>query len=114
MKTLITAAAFATLCVTPALSQNMFVLMDRSVENASSIQIEPLTATDDGFVAVYDYHRGEIGRLLGVASVHKGANNETRIQLGRQLENDIIALLFIGEIGDPSEAVDSVEIDVEE
>lgn len=113
MKTLFAAATVAALAVTPAFAQNMFALMDDSVDNASSILIQPLTATGDGFIAVYDYNREEIGPLLGVASVKAGANTATRIQLGRQLNHDLIALLFIGEIGDPADAVDSVEIDVE-
>lgn len=112
MKTLFAAATVAALSVTPAFAQNMFALMDDSVDSASSILIEPLNASEDGFIAVYDYNREEIGQLLGVASVTAGANTATRIQLGRQLNHDIIALLFIGEIGDPSEAIDSVEIDV--
>ena len=113
MKTLFAAATVAALAVTPAIAQNMFALMDDSVDNASSILIEPLNVTGDGFIAVYDYHRDEIGPLLGVASVSEGANTATRIQLGRVLNHDLIALLFVGEIGDPSEAIDSVEIDVE-
>ena len=113
MKTLFAAATVAALAVTPALAQNMFALMDDSVDNASSILIEPLTATGDGFIAVYDYHQDKIGPLLGVASVSEGANTATRIQLGRRLNHDLIALLYIGEIGDPSEAVDRVEIDLD-
>ena len=113
MKTLFAAAAVAALSVTPAFAQDMFAIMDDSVNNASSILIQPLTATGDGYIAVYDYHRDEIGPLLGVASVSEGANNATRIQLGRQLNHDLIALLYIGEIGDPSQAVDQVEIDVD-
>jgi len=112
LKKLATLATVVALSSTPVLAQNMFAQMDDSVDNASSIVIEALTATGPGFVAVYDYHAGRIGPLLGVASVNEGANNETRIQLGRVLNRDLIALLYIGEIGDPSTAVDRVEIDV--
>jgi len=113
MKKIASLAAVAALTAAPAFAQDMFAVMDDSVGNASSILIEPLTATGDGFIAVYDYHLGEVGDLLGAASVSEGANTHTRIQLGRVLNRDLIALLYIGEIGNPDDAVDSIEIDVE-
>ncbi|MGJ8609749.1 MAG: hypothetical protein ACSHWY_01550 [Octadecabacter sp.] len=112
MKKLATLATVVALAASPVLAQDMFAVMDETVTNASAITIQPFTATADGYVAVYDYHAGQVGVLLGVASVSEGANTETRIQLGRVLDHDLIALLFNGEIGDPSTAVDSVEIDV--
>lgn len=97
-----------------AQAQNMFANMSDSQDGRSTIVIEPLTASSDGYIAIYDHHRGEIGDLLGVASVSEGANLETRVQVGRTLRRDVIALLFVGDdFMDPSKAVDSVEIDID-
>ena len=78
------------------------------------IVIDPLTATADGFVAIYDYHRAEVGALLGVAAIREGANRETRVTLGHPVRQDVIAFLFSGNsFDDPSTAVDSIEIDID-
>lgn len=97
-----------------AQAQNMFAHMNDEQDGRSTVVIDPLTATGDGYVAIYDYHRAEIGQLLGVASVREGANLETRVQVGRSLQRDVIALLFVGDdFTDPAMAVDSVEIDID-
>lgn len=115
MKNLIVGSILAIMVAGAAQAQNMFALMGDQDSGVGTIIINPLTATGDGFIAVYDYHTGEVGRLLGVASVDEGANNETRVQVGRPVTQDVIALLFIGDdFMDPSKAVDSVEIDIEE
>ncbi len=97
-------------------AQNMFATMQTPVdENSSIIVIEPINASADGFIAIYDHHNGEVGALLGVASVQEGANRETRVRLGRPVRQDVIAYLFVGnDFTDPSMAVDSVELDVED
>lgn len=115
MKTFITAAVLAVSLSGAAQAQNMFAIMTNSQDqNASVIVIQPLTATADGYVAIYDNHRGEIGRLLGVAAIHEGPNLQTRVQLGRSVQNDVIALLFAGDdFTNPANAIDSVEIDID-
>lgn len=115
MKQVLTAAVVALSLTGAAQAQDMFALMGPQEEGTSVIIIEPLTATENGFVAIYDHHGGSIGELLGVASVVKGANNETRVQIGRGVQRDVIALLFAGnDFTDPSKALDSVEIDIDE
>lgn len=115
MKKLIAATILTVTVAGAAQAQNMFAYMGDQDDGTSTVVIEPLNATGDGYVAIYDHHTGEIGTLLGVASVNEGANLETRVQVGRPLRNDVIALLFIGDdFSDPSTAVDSVEIDIEE
>ena len=115
MKTLVTVGVLALSLSGAAYAQDMFAFMEASVDtNSSVIVIEPLSASADGFIAIYDHHRGEVGDLLGVASIREGANGETRVRLGRPVQRDIIALLFAGgDFMDPSMAIDSVEIDVE-
>lgn len=115
MKTLLTTAILSLALATAAQAQDMFAHMEASQDKFSTtIVIDAFSATADGYVAIYDHHRGEIGELLGVASIREGANRETRVRLGRPVRRDAIALLFTGgDFMDPSQAVDSVEIDVE-
>lgn len=114
MKTLLSAVVMSLTLAGTAQAQNMFAHMGNQDSGTSVVTIEPLTATEDGFIAIYDYHTGVVGDLLGVASVVKGANNETRVQVGRGVRDDVIAFLFAGnDFTDPSKALDSVEIDIE-
>jgi hypothetical protein len=115
MKTLLTTGAFILALAGTAQAQDMFAHMAADQdENSSVIVIDPLTATADGFIAIYDHHRGEVGALLGVAAIREGSNRETRVTLGHPVTQDVIAYLFTGEdFTDPSKAVDSVEIDIE-
>lgn len=115
MKTLITASILALTLAGAAQAQDMFAYMGDQDDGTSTVVIDPLNATADGYIAVYDYNAGQTGDLLGVASVTAGANNETRVQVGRPLRNDVIAYLFTGgDFTDPSQAVDSVEIDIDD
>ena len=114
MKKLIVASILAATVAGAAQAQNMFAFMGDQDDGTSSVVIEPLNLTGDGYVAIYDYHRAEVGALLGVASLQEGANGETRVQVGRPLRQDVIAFLFVGgDFMDPSQAIDSVEIDIE-
>lgn len=114
MKKLLIAAAFAASVSGAANAQDMFAFMGSQDAGTTTVIINPLTATADGFVAVYDYRTGVAGELLGVASVREGANRETRIQVGRGVNSDIIAYLFAGDdFTDPSKALDSIKIDIE-
>ena len=115
MRSLLAATAMMLSLTGAAQAQDMFAFMGDQEAGSSVIIIEPLNASEDGFVALYDYHTGVVGELLGVASVVQGANNQTRIQVGRGVQRDVIAFLFAGnDFTDPSKAVDSVEIDIEE
>jgi len=114
MKKILTAGVIALTFAGAAQAQNMFGLMETDLDgNTTTIALEPLQVEEDGFVAIYDHHTGEVGELLGVASVRAGANRQIRVQLGRPVNRDVIAFLFSGDdFNDPSAAVDSVEIDV--
>lgn len=115
MKTILTTSAVLFTLAGAAHAQDMFAHMAAAQdEDSSVIVIDPLTATADGFIAIYDHHRGEVGALLGVAAIREGANRETRVTLGHPVRNDVIAYLFAGDdFTDPGKAVDSVEIDIE-
>ena len=115
MKKTILATTIAILSATAVSAQDMFARMEADVDqNSSVIVFEPLTASADGYVAVFDNHQDEVGRLLGVASVREGANSETRVVLGHPVRQDVIAFLFTGDdFMNPDNAVDSIKIDVE-
>lgn len=115
MKTLLATGAFVFALASTAQAQDMFAFMESSQgKNSSVIVIEPLSATADGYIAIYDHHRDEVGKLLGVASVREGSNRETRVTLGHPVRNDVIAFLFAGsDFNNPANAVDSVEIDID-
>jgi hypothetical protein len=113
MKKLLTAAALTFTLAGAAQAQDIFAFMGNQDDGSTVITIDPLTATSDGFVAIYDYRLGEVGDLLGVASIREGANRETRVQIGRGVRADVIALLFAGDdFTDPAKALDSVKIDI--
>lgn len=116
MKNLILAGALAMSAALAgsAQAQDMFAFMADTQDATSVITINPLNASADGYVAVYDHHAGQVGELLGVARIRQGANSETRVQLGSRVNNDVIAYLFTGDdFTDPSKAVDSVEIEID-
>ena len=110
---IIATGLFLTAMTTAANAQNMFAFMgDQDATN--TIIIEPINAEADGYVAVFDNHTGEVGELLGVARVYAGANRQLRVQTGRTIRQDVIAFLFAGDsFTDPANALDSVEIDIE-
>ena len=115
MKTLLTTAALVLTMATASQAQDMFARMEAPQdENSTVIVIDAFSATDDGFVAIYDYNREVVGDLLGVASIRSGANRETRVRLGHPVRNDVIAFLFSGsDFSDPATAIDSVEINID-
>lgn len=77
------------------------------------IVLEPITATNEGYVVIYDYHGAEIGEMLGLARVREGANREIRVKLGQRVRRDVIAVLYSSDdISNPANAIDTVEIDI--
>lgn len=115
MKKLIPASllALSIAASSPASAQDMFAFMAPGQDASSTIVINPLNASADGYVAVFDHHANSVGELLGVARVRQGANSEIRVQLGNTVRRNTIAFLFVGnDFMDPSKAVDSIEIDI--
>lgn len=113
-KTNIAAAAVATLVATAgvATAENYFGLtMDRD-EGASTITLPLVRAEADGFVAIYDYNTGEVGELLGQEMINAGANADVKVNLGEGLYNDIIAVIYAGDVTTPADSVAWTEIEV--
>ena len=114
MKNLVLASVLAIATAGAAQAQDMFAFMTQSQEANDVIVINPLNASEDGFVAIYDHTNGSVGELLGVARIRQGGNAQTRVQLGTIVRQDVIAYLFAGnDFTDPSKAIDQVEIEID-
>lgn len=50
-----------------------------------------------GVVEIYEYHAEKVGRFLGSASVHAGANPDVRVNTRDTRRHDVIARLRIGD-----------------
>ena len=110
MKTVALTSALA-LAGTSAYAVNEFALQDNVMEEGT-ITIENVTADGAGTVVIYDYNAGEFGEVLGMAEVAEGANRELQIILDQPPVNDVAAVLYVGEVTDPSQAAAWIELDV--
>lgn len=96
-KTAIAAAALATAglgATTLSASESTFGY--GAYINANPImEIGLVRSSGDGVVELYDYHKGEQGRLLGSAPVKAGANQNVRINVGFAPQFDVVAVLNV-------------------
>lgn len=67
----------------------------QTLPDASTVELNLVTAESAGVVEIYDFARGETGDLLGAASVNAGANSDLRIDIGSRNLTDVIAVLKI-------------------
>lgn len=111
-KTVALTSAIA-LSATSAFAVNEFALQDNVMEEGT-ITIENVTADGAGTVVIYDYNAGEFGAPLGMVEVAEGANRELQINLDQPPVNDVAAVLYIGEVTDPTQAAAWIELDVVE
>jgi hypothetical protein len=113
MNKIIAAGLLVLASTTASFAQDMFAYMADEGAGQNVIVIDPFSATDSGYVALYDHHNGEVGELLGATRIYQGANTQTRIQVGRGVQRDVIAFLFAGnDFSNPANAIDSVEIEI--
>ncbi len=114
MKKILVAGLLTFAAASTAAAQDMFASMESSSADATTIVIEPISVTADGFIVVYNYHGGQVGEILGMARVRAGANSETRVHLGHPVRQDALAVLFAGDdISDPSRGLDRIEIEAD-
>jgi hypothetical protein len=66
------------------------------LESSSTLELGLVTSEGAGVVEIYDYAKGEIGKLLGTESVNAGANADVRVNVGIPPRQDVIALLKVG------------------
>ena len=102
-KTLIAAAAAALTLGTAATAQGFLEVGD-TYEPASVIELGTVNAPAGGVVEIYDFHRGEIGALLGTEMVAAGADFDVRVNVGSRPVHDVIAVLTVdGQVVDTRE-----------
>ncbi len=71
-------------------------LWDHDQEADSRVDLGTILASADGVVEIYDYRLGRPGALLGSEAVDAGYNHDSRVLLGIDRSDDVIAVLKIG------------------
>ena len=94
-------AASATIASAGNQISNFVSEQDRS----GQVELGTVSATGNGVVEVYTFHKGEIGALLGSEAVMAGANLEVDVDIAFP-NTDAIAILKVD-----GEIVDTQEID---
>ena len=74
-------------------------------DRGGQVELGTVTATGDGVVEVYTFHKGVVGALIGSEMVKAGANLDVDVNILRQ-GVDAIAFLKVG-----GQVVDTQEID---
>ncbi len=104
--TLATAAIAASASIasadTPNNISNFVMEQDNSGVQA---ELETVTATSDGVVEIYTFHKAELGALIGSEQVQAGANLDVDINFTRT-NTDAIAVLKV-----EGETVDTQKLD---
>lgn len=87
-------------------SSNSFYLTGQQA-GKSIVELGLVRSEGDGIVEIYDYKRGSVGALLGTRTVHAGANEDVRVPVGHNPQNDVFAILKVD-----GETVASQRIDI--
>lgn len=82
------------------------------VEDDSTITLDLIRSDEAGIVAIYDYSTGEFGEVLGTAPINAGANADVLIQLDPNTASTLAAVIYEGELTDPTMASGWIELDV--
>lgn len=83
-----------------------------TVADDSSIQIDLVRTADAGVLAIYDYSTGEFGDLLGTVELNAGANADVIVPLDANTADTVAAVIYEGELTDPTMASNWIELDV--
>ncbi|MEO1641278.1 MAG: hypothetical protein AAFU41_18750 [Pseudomonadota bacterium] len=94
IKTIALAAATVAATASVASADSYFQYGER-LESRSTLDLGLVRSADAGVVEIYDFHKGEIGALLGTESVNAGANTDVMVNVGIRPTQDVIALLKI-------------------
>ena len=89
-----TLAAIATLAAGAATADSYFAF-NESFEDRNSIELPLVAADAAGTVEIYNLKAGQVGELLGVASVNAGANEDVRVNIGNSFKTDVLARLVV-------------------
>ena len=94
IKTIALVAATIAATSTAASADSYFQFGER-LESSSVLDLGLVKAEGAGVVEIYDYSKGEIGRLLGTETVNAGANMDVRVNVTTPPQMDVIALLKV-------------------
>ncbi len=71
----------------------------RTLDSSDILQLGTVRADAGGIVEIYDFHRGEAGKLLGTEQLNAGVNTNVRVKTGLPATSDVIAVLKVdGEV----------------
>ena len=91
------ALAAATVAATASFaSANNAFPTGETFEQTDVLNFDIVRAEGAGTVAIYDFHNGVRGALLGTEDVRAGVNTDVKIDLGLGGNKDIIAVLSVG------------------
>jgi len=105
IKTFVIAAA-ASVALASTAAADAFSFNEADV-SGSTVELGQVRADAPGVISLYDFHKGEQGALLGTQDVAAGANYDVRINIGKPLVNDVVAVLTID-----GQVVDTKDFDV--
>ncbi|MEM6374338.1 MAG: hypothetical protein AAF727_16400 [Pseudomonadota bacterium] len=94
IKTIALAAATVAATASFAAADSYFAYGER-LDSASTLDLGLVRAEGAGVVEIYDFHKGEIGALLGTEMVNAGANTDVQVNVGIRPTQDVIALLKV-------------------
>ena len=78
-----------------AVSADSYFEFGENLESSSILDLGLVRAEGAGVVEIYDFSKGEVGRLLGTETVNAGANADVRVNVGIRPKQDVIALLKV-------------------
>lgn len=78
-----------------AASADSYFQFGERLQSSSVLDLGLVTTESAGVVEIYDFHKGEVGRLLGTEMVNAGANSDVRVNVGIRPTQDVIALLKV-------------------
>ncbi len=94
IKTIALIAATIAATASAASADSYFALGER-LDSSSILDLGLVTSEGAGVVEIYDFSKGEVGRLLGTETVNAGANTDVRVNVGIRPTQDVIALLKV-------------------
>lgn len=85
-----------------------------TVEEDSTIMIDLVRTNEAGVLAIYDYSTGDFGELLGTVDLNAGANADVIVPLDVNRADTLAAVIYEGDLTEPTMASGWIELDVQE
>ena len=101
----IAAVAIAASATLASASNQISDFVEQQDRSSTQVELGTVTASGNGVVEIYAFHKGEVGHLLGSEAVMAGANLEVDVDITRPA-TDAIAFLKVG-----GQIVETQEID---